>query len=279
MTVNNNTSQLTSYQSISYSSFRINVFSATSQASTNPSSGATQPTDSVSLSPEATSQAAANTNTPASAPAKAAPSAAPVTTVATQVSATYVSATYVSATSTSPTTNDSNDDGSSALFKALDANQDGSVTEEEFKTGAKALLRRGRRNEHADGVRHGDHDHRGGRRLDRTLGRLFDAVDGDGDGNITKDELSAALGKVKNAQGPAQDPPPEPPAPIADPLGQPAQANTSSSASASYFSVTVVSVAIRSYTSVSQSATNTSNNTQVPPPATSADKQALPLAA
>ncbi|MFN7980256.1 MAG: EF-hand domain-containing protein [Vicinamibacterales bacterium] len=270
MTVNNNGSQLTSYQSITYSSFRINVVSANSQASTSPATAASQPADTVSLSPEATSQAAANTTDSTT--------AAPQTTTFSAV-ATQVSATYVSSTSTSSTNSAQGDDAASALFNALDADQDGSVTEDEFKAGAKALLRQGRRGNHPEGVRHGEHDHRGGRRLDRTLGRLFDAVNANGDGNITKDELSSALGKTsQSTQGGVQDPPPpsEPLSPLADPAGANGNSTTTS---ASYFSVTVVSVAIRSYTALSPTNANNSNSTQPSTTSTPADAQKLPLAA
>lgn len=277
MTVNNSGSQLTTYQSISYSSFRINVSSATSQATPSPASSASQATDTVSLSPEATAQATAS-STDTSSTQK--PQAAQTTTVVAQ--ATQISATYFSATSSTVSTSGAaKDDAASALFNALDADQDGSVTEDEFKAGAKALLRQGQRGDHAEGVPHGDHGHRGGRRLDRALGRLFDAVDGNGDGNITKDELSAALAKTsksaQNTQGTVQAPPPETVSPIADPTDTPTNANATSSAS--FVSVTVVSVAIRSYTSISQSGTTSSTSPQSPAATKPADPQTLPLAA
>lgn len=139
-----------------------------------------------------------------------------------------------------------------ALFAALDADQNGAVTEDEFKDGAKALLRRGRSEDHAH---RSEHSHRGGRRLEHRLERLFDRVDADGDGALTKDELSSAL---SHATPTAPPPPADPPA------------STGTAASTSTFvSVTFVAVAVRSYTAVSQlAAPSPAGVTVAPSPAT-----------
>lgn len=102
-----------------------------------------------------------------------------------------------------------------ALFDALDADKDGTITEDEFKGGARALLRGG--GHHGYG-RHG--------RLDRALDRLFDRVDGDGDGALTKDELVAALSRRRGA--PAAQPSQTEPAtePAAEPVCGPGAEST-----------------------------------------------------
>lgn len=269
MTINSSGSQLASYQSITYSSVRINVFTAASQTTSGATSAtqtpSPQPNDTVSLSSGgSTSPAASNSNTPTSGPVPLPPPPArPLQGAASTGSTSKASAI---------------DDPSAALFKALDADEDGTVTEDEFKAGARALLRQGRRGEHAGGVHHGDHDHRGGRRLNRALGRLFDAVDADGDGGLTKEELSAALQRTsKPAQAPA--PPPEglvPTQNAAQPSTNQEAAGAGSITSASFVSVTVVSVAIRSYTAFSQTSGTTDSTAK---PADGSTPQSLPAAA
>jgi hypothetical protein len=99
-----------------------------------------------------------------------------------------------------------------ALFTVLDADNDGAITEDEFKDGARALLRGGH---HAHGYgRHG--------RLDRALDRLFDRVDADGDGALSRDEVVAALSRRRGAPAPpASDPVTEPGAPVIEPATAP----------------------------------------------------------
>lgn len=130
-----------------------------------------------------------------------------------------------------------------ALFAALDADQDGSVTKEEFTSGAKALLGR-------DGGprRAGDDDDlrrvsRFERRLDRKLAKAFDRVDGDDDGAISEAEMTAAFEKIARRRG-GPDGPPQPPA------GAPADAAAGGGASVTSIQITYVSIAIQRYTAV-----------------------------
>jgi hypothetical protein len=147
------------------------------------------------------------------------------------------------------------------LLDALDADQDGVVTKEEFLDRAMALLRRaGARHHHhpvhdegaharahaRDNDRRG-HDGHGMRRLERKLERLFDRVDDSGDGNVDQAELTDALTKVTHDRRPytAETPAPstpETPAPTAVPQPPPAAAMFCTS-------VTVV-IAVKQYTSV-----------------------------
>lgn len=245
VTINGSVFQLSSYQSFSYSAFSFSAVQVTTQASTpNAQSVASEPAnsvatpseDTVTLSPHATTQASAATTDSSTATTEdAAPPAA----------------------SLLPT---STNDRAAALFKALDANQDGSVTEDEFKAGAKALLRRGRENDRAEGPHHSERGHHGGRRLERALERAFDRVDSDGDGSLTKDELAAALSPAsKSATQTATTPT----------LGVSADSSSAASGNSvdgsaqkvtsTFVSLTVVSIAIRTYTAVSQfSASNAS---------------------
>jgi hypothetical protein len=94
---------------------------------------------------------------------------------------------------------------SANLFAALDADKDGSITEQEFTGGALELLRN---------ARHRPHGHRHGQGVDRSrsaeaharheaklldkLERVFSKVDADGDGSITRDELTSALSEVQS---------------------------------------------------------------------------------
>ena len=86
-----------------------------------------------------------------------------------------------------------------ALFSALDANHDGSVTKQEFSEGATALLRQASghgRHHHAqkpaDGqsVEHREHVPRG---LENRMGRVFSQVDANHDGAVDQAELTASL--------------------------------------------------------------------------------------
>jgi Ca2+-binding EF-hand superfamily protein len=93
-----------------------------------------------------------------------------------------------------------------ALFGALDADHNGSITRTEFTDGAAALLRQGR----ADGRRHhedrGDdspqvqHESRVPRGLEKRLARVFAEVDTNHDGAVDHGELTAALGQTGRRQ-------------------------------------------------------------------------------
>ena len=154
-----------------------------------------------------------------------------------------------------------------ALFGALDADQDGAITEREFTEGAVALLRRAgdqrRVHEHdGEGQGHGDGEHasRGLRRLERKLEKAFGRVDANDDGAIDKDELTSALargrGRAEPAPpvAPADAPPTQDPGPTAAP-GTPVT-----------FSFTFVSVAVQRDTTLQPPAPPVS-------PASAADDQ------
>lgn len=222
----------------SFSALRLTVNVSAPRAATAPSGGSTSaPTDTVTLSPEAT------------APVNESP------------------VTPVTATPATP-------DRAGALFGALDADQDGAITEDEFKTGAKQILARGRGPRRAD---HEDHDHHdrgnhGLRRLDRKLDKLFDRVDANGDGSIDKSELTDALAAVDKRR---QPPPPQGTEPGADPAaGQGATDGTVVT-----FSLTFVSIAVKRYTSLQpQSPAAGGTTTGAPAPAPSIDTPSEPAA-
>ncbi len=137
-----------------------------------------------------------------------------------------------------------------ALFGALDADQDGAITEQEFTDGAIALLRRAgdrRRVRGNDDDDDGDSDgreSRGVRRLERKLEKAFGRVDANDDGTIDKQELTTALAQVaKRREDRSLVPPTEPPPPQ-DPA-QPTQSSTTLT-----FTFTYVSVAVQRYTSL-----------------------------
>ena len=148
----------------------------------------------------------------------------------------------------------------SPLFTRLDADQDGTMTKEEFTTGALALL--GRR---ADRSRvHGNGDGDNGRRargvpgLERRLEKAFDRVDANKDGGIDDGELNAALARVGDDDGAAAPAPPS---------GQPQAVSSTTT----LVSVTYVSVAVQRYSSMQQAAPAESPVTASAPEAPAGD--------
>lgn len=203
----------------SFSAMRLTINVSAPTAASQPSTGsAASPTDTVTLSPEATAPAAgsgdAATEPSTATPAPSAPpSAAP--------------------------------DRAGALFAALDADQDGAITEDEFKSGAKQLLSRGRGPRRADDDDHDHHDHghHGMRRLDRKLDKLFDRVDADGNGSIDETELTDALAAADARRQP-------PPAQSADAGADPAAGQGATSGTVVTFTMTFVSIAVKRYTAL-----------------------------
>ena len=158
------------------------------------------------------------------------------------------------------------------LLGALDGDGDGSISGQEFTEAASALLRRPAPPQARDEGR----GRRGLPGLERRLEKAFDRIDGNGDGNVDASELATALGvaPVGDESGTAQPAPavsqpapaPAQPAPVATPVPEdgvalPAPAPVpheptapSSSITASWYSVTYVSVAVQRYTALQQAA-------------------------
>ncbi len=160
------------------------------------------------------------------------------------------------------------------LLDALDADQDATITKEEFVEGAMALLRRaGVRHHHrhhrvhGEGHDHGGHEGHGMRRLERKLDRLFERVDASGDGDVDQAELTNALAKVTRERRPDTTERPAPSASQETPSASSQVVPATSSSPATpvpatvpepqtlpaaamfYTSVTVV-IAVKQYTSV-----------------------------
>lgn len=241
----------------SFSAMRLTINVSAPQATSKPAAGATTaPTDTVSLSTEATAPPAASGSTDATTPVSETPTPATPPAGAPP-------------------------DRASALFGALDADQDGAITEDEFKTGAKQILsqgRRPRRAEHDDDHDHGDHhvhEGRGSRRLDRKLDRLFDRIDANGDGSLDKTELTDALAAADQRRQPP--PPPQ----GTDPAADPGAGQDASNGVVVTFSMTFVSIAVKRYTSL-QGDSAPSASTGATAPATETPNQPAvepPLAA
>jgi len=134
-----------------------------------------------------------------------------------------------------------------ALFSALDADDDGALTADEFTSGALSLLRNAGARRRIDDEGDDRRDTRRLDRLERKLAKAFERVDANDDGAIDRNELTAALarsrgphrhgGRPDGHDGPA-------PADAPTPAGQTAGATTVS------FSVTFVSVAVQRYAEV-----------------------------
>lgn len=179
-------------RTFSLSVYRLDVV-ATATAGSTASAPATitaSPDDRVTLSPEATGSAGATSGGGAENPV-AAPEPRP----------------------SSPASG-----RAEALFTALDADRDGAISEDEFTDGARRLLGRGHRHAHGhdrererdadhgrvEGPSHGHYGRHG--RLERRLERLFDRVDGNGDGSVDRDELTAALTRRDASPGDSETP-------------------------------------------------------------------------
>lgn len=194
----------------SFSALRLSVTSSATAAPPTTSTATATPVDTAAISPQAaaagTEPAAANDAAATAAPPPAPPSAA---------------------------------DRATALFAALDADHDGTVTGEEFTSGAKQILSQARGPRRAGDGDHdrGRHDGHGVGRLEKKLERLFERVDANGDGAIDQEELTGALA-------------------AADARRQPAAPSTTPAAGATTvtFSFTVVSIAVKRYTSLQDAA-------------------------
>ena len=208
------------YQSFSVASVSLSINARPASSATSvPAATSPAGVDRVTLSPEATAEA--DQAEPAStAPARAEPAPAESAPAARA------------------------ERRAEALFGALDADQDGAITEREFTEGAVALLRRAgdrRRVREHDGD--GDHAARGERRLERKLEKAFGRIDANDDGTVDQDELTSALAKAGGRRGGGAEPsPPAEPAPAQD---APAAAGTTVT-----FSFTFVSVAVQRYTAL-----------------------------
>lgn len=221
---------ISGFQSYSFSAIRLNLTVTTQPgAAQAPAASGTDAADRVTLSPEATTAPAAASATDASASAP----------------------TETAAASTPPVPPPSRAQRrADALFAALDGDQDGSLTADEFTSGALNLLRNAGARRRID--EDGDDDRgesRGLRRLERKLEKAFERVDANDDGAIDKNELTAALARARghhHHRGSDRVPPAETPAAEAPAAG----ATTVS------FSVTFVSIAVQRYSAVQSAASS-----------------------
>jgi Ca2+-binding EF-hand superfamily protein len=196
-------------------SYSASAVANTAPAQTSAPAQASTQSDSADLSPEAQAAAASASTTDSS---------------ATTASGTTASGTTTGTDSPSRT---------DALMSALDANGDGSISAQEFTSGAESLL-------HRAGGHHRHHHHEGGQgqdgssgpsRLDQKLDQLFKQLDTNGDGSVSAAELASALGD-SSSSGVTPDSSQQSPAPAA---------------AAATMQVTVVAVAVRQYTVTAQS--------------------------
>lgn len=227
-------------QSLSYTSSRIQVAFGSQAATGAPAAAPSAVDDRATLSPSALSAA----------------SSGPAGSDAARLDPAKASAAEpapADATETAPRPTSRAAARAQALFTALDADKDGTVTKDEFTSGAKALLGRDggprRSGDDEDGERRVS---RFERRLDRRLARAFDRVDGDDNGGISVEEMTAAfekIGRGRRGGRPDGPPPPDGPPSADAPTAEPAPAAGASGASIS-IQITYVSIAIQRYTAV-----------------------------
>jgi Ca2+-binding EF-hand superfamily protein len=140
-------------------------------------------------SPSSTAVAAPAVSTPSTQPSPTPDSIAVSVSVSQQTTVSFSSVDQ----STPPSSASPRAD---ALFGALDADHDGSITKSEFTEGAAALLRQRRTHRHHhrddDGTRvqHESHVPPG---LEKRLGRVFAEVDANHNGSVDRGELTGAL--------------------------------------------------------------------------------------
>lgn len=243
---------ISGFQSYSFSAIRLNL-TVTSQpgATQSPAPSGTGAADRVTLSPEATT---------APAPSGGADAAASEPTNET------------AAASTPPVPPPSRASRrADALFAALDGDQDGALTADEFTSGALNLLRNAGARRRIDDD--GDSDRResrGLRRLERKLDKAFERVDANDDGAIDKNELTAALARTRGRQRPGPDGPPTETAAAE----APAAATTTVS-----FSVTFVSIAVQRYSAVQGATPGATDVADAPDPSQDGSAQTVARAA
>lgn len=228
-------SEAFSYSYASISVLRVNVSTSplglSSDAAPQAGGGTTATSsgnDSVTLSPQALAAGESTPTDAASQTGQSSGSTSSTTSTSTGNTGGTSPAGTGGATSTSATGGTgattggtSSEQKIAALIKALDSDGDGALSEEEFVEGAKRLLRgkhghhHGHRAERADGpsdgdneVRRGEGHHGRGRGLEKRLEKAFGAIDANGDGSLSQDELVSALnGATKGGQAPASNPP------------------------------------------------------------------------
>jgi hypothetical protein len=121
-----------------------------------------------------------------------------------------------------------------ALFRRLDADQDGSISKDEFTSGAMDLLKRASVREHHRHVGRGDGHDRREARWQARLERAFDRIDANGDGSLDQNEVAAPLARADRGRRTGHDREPDGAGPT--------------TTSVTSVSVTIVSIAIRRYT-------------------------------
>ena len=144
------------------------------------------------------------------------------------------------------------------LVRALDADKNGSISEQEFTDGAIALLRRAAarrdaRGEGDDDRGHSRADERRHHGMSHRLGRVFDRIDANRDGGIDARELTAAL--AGRSGKPLEATPAPAPTPASDEPsfgGTPAPGRET--ASFTTVAVSVQMVAVQQYSAISQMA-------------------------